>query len=264
MATGGRLPQTSVWLSEKKPRQASGATGALDLDRIVEATIRLLDAEGLAKFSMRRLAAELKVTAMSVYWYVDTKDHLLELALDAVSGGMRLPDASDESADWREQLRQLATEYRDSLVAHPWVTQLVARYLNLGPSALALSNAALLVMRRSGIPEEKRNGALAALFQFVYGYAAIESVYHEKCRAAGMSQDEYFASVVEVFSRQLQGPDAYDEVARAVDQQDGVSVEEMRRRDFSVAMETVIAGIEALRDRAPEPAEQDRPGRKAE
>lgn len=53
----------------------------------------MLDAEGLAKFSMRRLAAELNVTAMSVYWYVDTKDDLLELALDAVFGELELPDA---------------------------------------------------------------------------------------------------------------------------------------------------------------------------
>ncbi|MEV5507731.1 TetR/AcrR family transcriptional regulator [Streptomyces orinoci] len=255
MAGAGRTPQTSVWLSQPKPRQAAGTGGTLDRDRIVAATVRLLDAEGLAKFSMRRLAAELKVTAMSVYWYVDTKDDLLELALDAVCGEMRLPDASDRSADWRDQLRQLATEYRDALVAHPWVTQLLTRYLNLGPSALALSNAALSVMSRSGVPEEKRNGALGALFQFVYGFAAIESVYLERCRTAGLSQDEYFASVVEAFSEQLRGPDAYDEVARAMDQKDGVPVAEMRRRDFAIAVETVIAGMEALRDRAQETAE---------
>ena len=65
-------------------------TCAADRERITEATVRLLDAEGLAKFSMRRLAAELNVTAMSVYWYVDTKDDLLELALDAVFGGRQV------------------------------------------------------------------------------------------------------------------------------------------------------------------------------
>ncbi len=65
--------------------------------------MRLLDAEGLAGFSMRRLAAELNVTAMSVYWYVDTKDDLLELALDRAFGELELPDPEDD-ADWREQL----------------------------------------------------------------------------------------------------------------------------------------------------------------
>ena len=52
-------------------------------------SVRLLDEEGLAKFSMRRLAAELNVTAMSVYWYVDTKDDIFELALDAVFGEVK-------------------------------------------------------------------------------------------------------------------------------------------------------------------------------
>lgn len=48
---------------------------------------------------MRRLATERDVTAMSVYWYVDTKDDLLELALDKASDEMRLP-AADSDEDW--------------------------------------------------------------------------------------------------------------------------------------------------------------------
>ena len=52
---------------------------------IVAAAGGLLEREGPEALSMRRLAAELNVTAMSVYWYVDTKDDLLELALDRVA-----------------------------------------------------------------------------------------------------------------------------------------------------------------------------------
>lgn len=48
--------------------------------------MRLLDAEGLTGISMRAPAAEMNVTAMPVYWYVDTKHYLLELALDAALG----------------------------------------------------------------------------------------------------------------------------------------------------------------------------------
>lgn len=83
--------RASVWLEGKardgRGRQPSG----LDRERITGTAVRLLDAEGLGKFSMRRLAAELNVTAMSVYWYVDTKDDLLELALDQAFDEMRLP-----------------------------------------------------------------------------------------------------------------------------------------------------------------------------
>src|SRR4051812_682970 len=96
----GRPARASVWL-DGKARRGGGTRGGqpsgLDRDRITGATVRLLDAEGLARFSMRRLAAELNVTAMSVYWYVDTKDDLLELALDAAYGEMRLPGAEPDA-----------------------------------------------------------------------------------------------------------------------------------------------------------------------
>ncbi|WP_405779016.1 TetR/AcrR family transcriptional regulator [Streptomyces sp. NBC_00859] len=91
--------RTSVWLGGKVTRnRRTDQPDGLDLDKITAATVRLLDAEGLAKFSMRRLAAELGVTAMSVYWYVDTKDDLLELALDAVMGELALPAAEEAPA----------------------------------------------------------------------------------------------------------------------------------------------------------------------
>ncbi|WP_405643855.1 TetR/AcrR family transcriptional regulator [Streptomyces uncialis] len=93
-----RPGRSSVWLADGSPRGASARRSAhpsgLDRDVIIRTTVELLDAEGLAKFSMRRLAAELNVTAMSVYWYVDTKDDLLELALDRAFGELRLPELS--------------------------------------------------------------------------------------------------------------------------------------------------------------------------
>ena len=134
-ATGPSAARTSVWLDGKAAAGAArggGQPSGLDRDRITEVTVRLLDAEGLAKFSMRRLAAELNVTAMSVYWYVDTKDDLLELALDAASGEMELPDP-DAGEDWRDQLRTLAGGYRALLVRHPWVSPLAGTFLNIGP-----------------------------------------------------------------------------------------------------------------------------------
>lgn len=64
--------------------RGGGQPSGPDRERITEVSVRLLDAEGPATFPMRRLAAELNVTAMSVYRYVDTEDDLLELALDAM------------------------------------------------------------------------------------------------------------------------------------------------------------------------------------
>jgi AcrR family transcriptional regulator len=242
----GGQPRASVWLGGKAKVKAKEGAGELGLERIVAATIGLLDAEGLAKFSMRRLAAVLGVTAMSVYWYVDTKDELLERALDEVSGSMALPDVDDETADWRDQLRTIAVEYRNMLSAHPWVTQLVGQYLNIGPRSMAFAEASLRVIARSGISKEGTTGALAALFQFVYGFATIEALYKERCRAAGLGMDEYFQQVMDVFTVGEEFGDAYKAAAEVIRSTGAESVAEMRERDFAFALDTVIAGIEAM------------------
>lgn len=241
--------RSSVWLDGKAGvagrGRKSGRPDGLDRDKIIEATVRLLDAEGAAKFSMRRLAAELNVTAMSVYWHVDTKDDLLELALDAVFGTLPLPDVSAESgADWRVQLRQLAAGYRMLLVRHPWVSALIGSFLNIGPHSMAFSLAVQQVMRNTGLPPHGQMGGLAAVFQFVYGFGTIEGHFIQRCAASGMSQDEYFRQAMGTIREQ---PEFASELMEA---RGGDTVEEMRERDFDFALELLVAGVEAMVARA--------------
>ncbi|MEV6673567.1 TetR/AcrR family transcriptional regulator [Streptomyces sp. NPDC051162] len=242
-------PRASVWLSRKAvPKRKGDGDGGLDLERIVAATVRLLDAEGLAKFSMRRLAAELGVTAMSVYWYVDTKDDLLEIVLDGINGSMVVPDVSREDEDWRDQLRLLALEYRKMLSSHTWVTQLLGRYLNIGPRSMAYTNACLAVIRRSGVEEARITGALSAVFQFVYGFCTAEGLFKERCNAAGLSEDEYFKQLMAEVAEREDYEESFKDAAELAESQSGTR-EEQREGDFAYALETVIAGIEAMRDR---------------
>ncbi|MFE2300304.1 TetR/AcrR family transcriptional regulator [Streptomyces sp. NPDC059445] len=148
----------------------------LDRERVTSAAVRLLDAEGPAGFSMRRLAAELDVTAMSVYWYVDTKDELLVLALDAVFGEVELPRTGSE-AGWRDRLRGLATGYRAMLVRHPWVPALLGNQVEAGPCSGAFAACVRRVVADAGIPAYGQVGAVSAVFRFVYGahFAGTES-----------------------------------------------------------------------------------------
>ena len=69
------------------------------------AAIRLLDREGLAALSMRRLADELGAGAASLYWHVGSKDGLLDLVLDEIIGEGRVPDP--DPPRWREQLKDV-------------------------------------------------------------------------------------------------------------------------------------------------------------
>ncbi|MCZ4123502.1 TetR/AcrR family transcriptional regulator [Streptomyces sp. H39-S7] len=170
----GTTPAASVWLRERPAgKRRSEQPAGLDRDRIVATTVRLLDSGGLATFSMRRLAAELGVTAMSVYWYVDTKDDLLERVLDAVHGEIELPP-EEADADWRDEVRELARGYRAMLVAHPWTAHLIGTYPNIGPLAADFANLSARAMARSGLAPEQQTGALGCVLPYVYGFGAVE------------------------------------------------------------------------------------------
>ncbi|MEW2412202.1 TetR/AcrR family transcriptional regulator [Streptomyces sp. NPDC046866] len=174
--------RTSVWLAAGPAaparRRCEGAFG-LDRERITGATVRLLDAEGLARFSMRRLAAALGVTAMSLYWYVDTKHDLLELALDRALGEIPLPPpgpartaAECGREGWCGRLRLLACGYRGLLAEHPWVAALAAAYPNIGPHARAFDSALQRLLDATGLADAARTGAHLAVSQFLHGCGA--------------------------------------------------------------------------------------------
>ncbi|MEV7090281.1 TetR/AcrR family transcriptional regulator [Streptomyces sp. NPDC093085] len=227
----------------------SGHPSGLDRDRITAASVALLDAEGPAKFSMRRLAAELGVTAMSLYWYVDTKDDLLELALDAVFGEVTVPDLTDEDADWRDQLRALAASYRAVLVRHHWVSPLVGKYLNIGPRSMEFSAAVQAVLGRTGLAQQDQMGGIGAVFQFVYGFGTVEGHYVQRCADAGLSQDAYFRQAMGAIGQQPGYEGTFDNAGRIMAARGGDTVEEMRQRDFDFALDLLVAGIETMRDR---------------
>ncbi|MCQ0024661.1 TetR/AcrR family transcriptional regulator [Streptomyces somaliensis DSM 40738] len=246
-----RPARTSVWLDGRAAAPRGRRTGGdqpsgLDRVRITAAAVRLLDAEGLAKFSMRRLAAELNVTAMSLYWYVDSKDDLLELASDAVVGEVVLPDLDgDPDADWRDQLRGLAQGYRALLVRHPWLSPLMGRFLNIGPNWSGLSLCVLRLIRRTGLPPERQAGGIAAVFQFVYGFGTIEGHFRERCAEAGLSQDEYFTRAMGAIDGRPEMARVMDSAREVAEARGGGTVEDMRDRDFAFAVELLISGIEA-------------------
>ncbi|WP_430378272.1 TetR/AcrR family transcriptional regulator [Streptomyces sp. B1-3] len=250
--------RTSVWLEGKVRRsgRGGGQPSGLDRERITEATVRLLDTDGLAKFSMRRLATELNVTAMSVYWYVDTKDDLLELALDAAFGGLELPDPETEEEDWRDQLRTIAREYRGLLVRHPWVSPLAGTFLNIGPNSLALSRIVHRVIRKSSLPAHGITGAISAVFQFVYGFGTIEGHFIARAGQAGMTQDAYFRHAMASATRSPDAAEILKENEEIMTARGGDTVEEMRDRDFTFALDLLVAGIETMVRATPQGREE--------
>lgn len=91
----------------------------LSRDRILRAAMDLADRDGLDALSMRNLAAELGVEAMSLYYYFKTKDELLSAIKDLVMMQIELPEGP--AGEWKASLRRTAMSYYEALRRHRWV-----------------------------------------------------------------------------------------------------------------------------------------------
>jgi AcrR family transcriptional regulator len=98
----------------------------------VRAAMRLADADGLEAVSLRKVATALGVGPMRLYSYIDSKEELLDLMVDAVHAEIR--PAGDS---WREMLRSLAEATRHAAHEHEWLADLLGGRPQLGPHALA-------------------------------------------------------------------------------------------------------------------------------
>ncbi|MEU8540037.1 TetR/AcrR family transcriptional regulator C-terminal domain-containing protein [Streptomyces sp. NPDC048717] len=267
--------RSSVWLEQdKESRAARGVSGGsgpagLDRERIVAASIRMLDEDGLAKLSMRRLATELNVTAMSLYWYVDTKDDIIEYAIDSCYEEIDLAEVA--AADgWRERIRVLALAYRRMLTRHQWLSACMGQYLNVGPHAIAVGNEMQRAIRDTGLPLSRVPSAMSAVFQFVYGYGTIEGQFTRVAQQAGMSQDDFYTGTIKAFREEEQFKEVLEDMTDLLDERlSHGTVDEIWDRDFLYALDVLIAGIEVMVERgrgeaAAESAESAKKAQRAE
>src|SRR4051812_31763501 len=89
----------------------------LSRERILHTAVALADDRGLAELTMRKLARELDVEAMSLYNHVANKGDLLDGMIDLVFSEIEPPAAG---GDWKAELRKRAVSTREALLRHRW------------------------------------------------------------------------------------------------------------------------------------------------
>lgn len=151
-------------------RMARPRTPLLSTGRIVEAARALVDAEGLAAVSTRRLAAELGVSGPSLYNHFRTKDEILEAVADSVSAQVDL-SVFEGGRPWRDALHDWAVSYRAVLSRHPHVVPLLASGPGRRPAALRLADAAFGAMVAAGWPPAQATSIGALMRYYVMGAA---------------------------------------------------------------------------------------------
>ncbi|MEU6720970.1 TetR/AcrR family transcriptional regulator [Nonomuraea sp. NPDC046802] len=180
---------SSVWLRE--PRKATSP--GLSREEIVNAAVALLDEEGLAGLSMRKLGARLQAGATSLYWYVSHKDELLELIYDRVWGEMSMPEPED--VGWREAASALARSMRIVMLRHPWSADLLGRMPALGPNALQVADRLRRIFISAGFEGIDVEYAGSALTAYIYGMTIPEVAWNTVMGEHQYNADEMRAQV---------------------------------------------------------------------
>lgn len=155
------------------PRPVRRRRDPITREAIVEAALRILDAEGLDGLSMRRVAEALDTGAASLYRHVGSKDGLLDLVFDQVIGEQEVPDADPER--WREQLRDVARTMRATILRHRDIVLISIGRIPLGPNALHYSERVLAILRAGGIPDQLAVLGHHLLISIVNGFTLDET-----------------------------------------------------------------------------------------
>jgi AcrR family transcriptional regulator len=140
-------------------------------ERAIRVAVALADAGGIESLSMRKLAAELGIEAMSLYYHVTGKDDILDGMLDVVYSEYATPRAGDE---WRSAMRTRAESTRSVLAKHPWAIGIKAR-TSPGPATLGHLDSVIGCLTAAGFSMPMTGHALSLLDSYVLGFAQQEA-----------------------------------------------------------------------------------------
>lgn len=140
----------------------------LTREQIAEAALAIADSEGFAEVSMRRVAAELDVGTMTLYYYVKTKDDLIALMDDAISAAMVLPE-DEIPPGWRAGITRLAGATRDAFLRHPWALYLL-QGARIGPNGLRHIEQSLRIVEDAPFDTKGKLRLLSIVDDYVFGH----------------------------------------------------------------------------------------------
>lgn len=144
---------------------------SLSRERITAAALELAAEDGLEALSMRKVAAQLGVEAMSLYRHVAHKADLLDAMHDALLSRVSLPG----DGPWADEVRAVATSFRDVLLDRPRLVPLVATRPARRESGLLLVSRGVDILMRAGFDEAGAVVAFQTVFAFVVGHAVFHT-----------------------------------------------------------------------------------------
>jgi AcrR family transcriptional regulator len=223
----------------KRAHRTNRREESLSRDRIIEASITLLDSSGESGLTFRALSERLATGAGAIYWHIANKSELLAAACDAVVAHtmndivVTTPEAT---------IRAVALGFFEVIDAHPWVGSALTSSPELSPIVRILEPLGQQ-LRALGVPETQEWAAVGALMAYILGVSRQNAANGEFARTRGLIRSEFLEAVSTAWS-QLD-PKAYPfarSVARRIRDHDD-------RAEFLAGIDLILAGIKSSRVR---------------
>lgn len=208
----------------------------LSRERILLAAIRLADEGGIESLSMRKLAQDLGVQAMSLYNHVANKDDMIDGIVDLVVGEIEVPDLG---VDWKTAMRRRAISAHEVILRHPWATMPIVSRINVGPAMLRYIDATLGCLWEAGFSVEMVDRAWNEIDSHIYGFTLQELNFPIKTTEYVNAAQEYIPNIP---------ADKYPYMNRLTHHiidgdYDGIA-------DFNFGLELILDGLEKFLNKA--------------
>jgi AcrR family transcriptional regulator len=218
-------------------RKAGVDREPLSRERVLGAAIALADEGGIKALSMRKLAQELGVEAMSLYNHVKNKDHILDGIVELVAEQIDLAPNGD--GDWKTLMRRRAVSAHEILTRHPWASSLWMSSQGIGRARMAFADALLRGLREAGFSPDLTYHAYHVLQSHVMGFTLQER---------GLQLDaEELKALAARFLREFPVDD-FPDLAAHVRQH--VEPHEGHEGTFEFGLNLILDSLERLRDSA--------------
>lgn len=155
-------------MSKGEVRQSAPLTKA----QILRVALDVIDEQGLAALTIRRVADVLGVFPTAVSWHVGSKSELLESTAALVFDDLELPD--DHVMDWSAWLNETAHRWRAQMRRHPNLAPIIGNHLTVSPPALPFVERVLRVMVDAGLRDQDLLLSYNAYIGCLVGWTSLE------------------------------------------------------------------------------------------
>ena len=205
----------------------------LSRERVLRTAIELADEGGIEALSMRRLAKELGVEAMSLYNHVANKNDLLDAMVDLVIEEIELPSTDD----WKTALRENTISARDVYIRHRWASGLSLKRQAGGDASFRRGDWLLRTLREAGFSKHTVYHAYHVLDAYVLGFTSMQLSFPYK--------GEELAGLAEQFMKTFPSDD-YPDLAEHI--REHMQPDHGDEPGFEFGLRLLLDSLERLRD----------------